>query len=51
MIRKDGNRQYYFNSHPHEEDDLISPSNYSIPIYFNSHPHEEDDTVLHLLQS
>ncbi len=36
----------YFNSHPHEEDDLSVL--YVLLNYnnFNSHPHEEDDPVL-----
>ena len=33
----------YFNSHPHEEDDLISNHPHRFLEYFNSHPHEEDD--------
>ena len=33
----------YFNSHPHEEDDLTPSLNHSHFVYFNSHPHEEDD--------
>ena len=33
----------YFNSHPHEEDDLSSFIKFFCSKYFNSHPHEEDD--------
>ena len=33
----------YFNSHPHEEDDIISFVCFPSTSYFNSHPHEEDD--------
>ena len=33
----------YFNSHPHEEDDLTAGVSVSGKLYFNSHPHEEDD--------
>ena len=36
----------YFNSHPHEEDDLILVIYYNIYGNFNSHPHEEDDAIL-----
>ncbi len=32
-----------FNSHPHEEDDLIPRLQVWYRQYFNSHPHEEDD--------
>ena len=35
----------YFNSHPHEEDDVIDIANSLETIYFNSHPHEEDDDI------
>ena len=34
----------YFNSHPHEEDDLSTTPNIFLYLYFNSHPHEEDDS-------
>ena len=40
---KFGNK--YFNSHPHEEDDLSGRWCTVYGIYFNSHPHEEDDKV------
>ena len=33
----------YFNSHPHEEDDVVGTFPPGTYIYFNSHPHEEDD--------
>ena len=33
----------HFNSHPHEEDDLMADTARGADIYFNSHPHEEDD--------
>ena len=33
----------YFNSHPHEEDDLCKCGEKKVRWYFNSHPHEEDD--------
>ena len=33
----------YFNSHPHEEDDLAGNGGIHNELYFNSHPHEEDD--------
>ena len=33
----------YFNSHPHEEDDIYHTSRTNSLSYFNSHPHEEDD--------
>ena len=39
---------WYFNSHPHEEDDETNENNHSEIGYFNSHPHEEDDSVRHL---
>ena len=39
--RSDG---YYFNSHPHEEDDVPGSHILRIIPYFNSHPHEEDDS-------
>ena len=35
----------YFNSHPHEEDDVFPLPQTLLPCYFNSHPHEEDDTL------
>ena len=35
----------YFNSHPHEEDDLLFRQFRLSYLYFNSHPHEEDDFV------
>ena len=34
---------YYFNSHPHEEDDGVVGDSDRTSQYFNSHPHEEDD--------
>ena len=34
---------WYFNSHPHEEDDWFIRISYGLAWYFNSHPHEEDD--------
>ena len=36
---------FYFNSHPHEEDDNNPDGGNSVRRYFNSHPHEEDDGV------
>ena len=36
----------YFNSHPHEEDDVYRNPFLCNKIYFNSHPHEEDDKTL-----
>ena len=33
----------YFNSHPHEEDDLPAVVSDRWKEHFNSHPHEEDD--------
>ena len=33
----------YFNSHPHEEDDLSDAVRSLHQRNFNSHPHEEDD--------
>ena len=33
----------YFNSHPHEEDDVKPCFVEWQHIHFNSHPHEEDD--------
>ena len=43
----------YFNSHPHEEDDLKNPKLMEQRKHFNSHPHEEDDRagLQHLLPS
>ena len=38
---------WYFNSHPHEEDDDTVNVNSLLHQYFNSHPHEEDD-LLHI---
>ena len=35
--------EWYFNSHPHEEDDLTRVTDTAKDWYFNSHPHEEDD--------
>ena len=42
---------WYFNSHPHEEDDEVLPLLHASLLHFNSHPHEEDDIIhiLHLL--
>ena len=34
---------FYFNSHPHEEDDSVRYNLKRHEVYFNSHPHEEDD--------
>ena len=34
---------WYFNSHPHEEDDDGQVRYVQTNRYFNSHPHEEDD--------
>ena len=39
----------YFNSHPHEEDDMVAQGIYQDVEYFNSHPHEEDDGTMSLL--
>ena len=36
----------YFNSHPHEEDDVFSSPQVSFYKHFNSHPHEKDDGSL-----
>ena len=33
----------YFNSHPHEEDDITEKGEITHGNNFNSHPHEEDD--------
>ena len=33
----------YFNSHPHEEDDVSIQADGGLLVNFNSHPHEEDD--------
>ena len=42
----------YFNSHPHEEDDICHGCRRVLSrIYFNSHPHEEDDRVTWLSSS
>ena len=35
----------YFNSHPHEEDDLLLRGQGRLQLHFNSHPHEEDDST------
>ena len=35
----------YFNSHPHEEDDILSSVPMRCTCHFNSHPHEEDDIL------
>ena len=35
----------HFNSHPHEEDDMVQESKILQMNHFNSHPHEEDDMV------
>ena len=37
------NITFYFNSHPHEEDDCYRCISLPTWRYFNSHPHEEDD--------
>ena len=37
----------YFNSHPHEEDDIGAKEHMKESMYFNSHPHEEDDMMEH----
>ena len=34
---------FYFNSHPHEEDDGVENYLCKFGENFNSHPHEEDD--------
>ena len=34
----------YFNSHPHEEDDINDSASTNSNGNFNSHPHEEDDS-------
>ena len=36
-----------FNSHPREEDDIVSFAVCEEQRFFNSHPHEEDDVVVH----
>ena len=36
-------RYCHFNSHPHEEDDILGFTFRTKSKYFNSHPHEEDD--------
>ena len=38
-------RMKHFNSHPHEEDDMVQESKILQMNHFNSHPHEEDDMV------
>ena len=38
-------RADYFNSHPHEEDDLCGRIEKNSVEHFNSHPHEEDDHI------
>ena len=44
MTQTGQNSSYrYFNSHPHEEDDLAGNGGIHNELYFNSHPHEEDD--------
>ena len=35
----------YFNSHPHEEDDIAINATTAAITNFNSHPHEEDDII------
>ena len=40
---------YYFNSHPHEEDDFYAACIDVRCAYFNSHPHEEDDGSIKFL--
>ena len=40
----------YFNSHPHEEDDLQIRKRMSLQSHFNSHPHEEDDIADYALR-
>ena len=42
---------FYFNSHPHEEDDNISCFVRWLREYFNSHPHEEDDEIFTAMMS
>ena len=37
--------RFYFNSHPHEEDDQLRDYFSCSQTHFNSHPHEEDDGV------
>ena len=48
--REQSQVQHYFNSHPHEEDDIRQRTCEVVWKYFNSHPHEEDD-VQHLLSN
>ena len=36
---------YYFNSHPHKEDDFSGNRCRILIVHFNSHPHKEDDAV------
>ena len=40
-----GTALWYFNSHPHEEDDNTRCCTFPTYFYFNSHPHEEDDSA------
>ena len=42
-------KSHYFNSHPHEEDDMIPYVRFYLHHNFNSHPHEEDDNYIPLL--
>ena len=37
----------FFNSHPHEEDDVAIIASTMLPVFFNSHPHEEDDLAIY----
>ena len=46
--QKDNRYRNYFNSHPHEEDDVSMVRSCKGKKYFNSHPHEEDDVYLNL---
>ena len=43
--QKDNRYRNYFNSHPHEEDDVSMVRSCKGKKYFNSHPHEEDDNT------
>ena len=44
-MKLDGWTTSYFNSHPHEEDDVNQNTMPLYMIHFNSHPHEEDDDI------
>ena len=43
LLLPDWQHMWYFNSHPHEEDDSSRFRISTLSEYFNSHPHEEDD--------